>query len=140
MQGHKFQYSFWFTSGGLNSSIPPSIFCLSALFTCLAFWTLVKNNKVNQLHKESWSLYTFIFTRIATSVPPKLEREILWFKASLLLTVLKKTLKKQNKAHHSLLWRKKIKPVFQKNSLSARILKAVHNKLFLIRMNRFLKN
>jgi len=78
---------------------------------------LVKNNKVNQLHKESWSLYTYIFTRIATSVPPKLEREILWFKASLLLTVKKK---KKNTAQFTT-ERKIFKPVFQKNSLSAGI-------------------
>lgn len=89
--GTSFSTLYLFTSGGLNSSIPPSIFCLSALFTCLAFWTLVKNNKVNQLHKESWSLYTHIFTRIATSVPPKLERETLWFKAPLLLTASSQT-------------------------------------------------
>lgn len=37
------------TSGGLNSSIPPSIFCLSALFTCLAFWTFTKRQNVSQI-------------------------------------------------------------------------------------------
>lgn len=36
------------TSGGLNSSIPPSIFCLSALFTCLAFWTFTKQQSLCQ--------------------------------------------------------------------------------------------
>lgn len=38
------------TSGGLNSSIPPSIFCLSALFTCLAFWTFTKQQSLCQTH------------------------------------------------------------------------------------------
>lgn len=30
-------FIFWFDSAGLNSSMPPSSFCLSALFTCLVF-------------------------------------------------------------------------------------------------------